>query len=248
MDNVRLSSKVKVISLASAGVRRSIFEARNPRLKFEFVDAVDGSESAGHPLASKLFDANLSYTPGACGIAMTTYRLWTEIAQGNEIVTIAEDDAIFRSDFHEASESIFRQYKNHADFVTWGYNFDSIVRMALFDGNVQCCTLFDQDAMRNSVDNFLADLRPVNLFRLMEFYGLCAYSISPSGAQLLLERCFPLKNENYPAPGLGRTLRNFGIDIVMNQHYHEMSSYVSFPPLAISRNEHESSSVQTNGR
>ncbi|MEI7292943.1 glycosyltransferase family 25 protein [Paraburkholderia tropica] len=247
MGNICVNSKVKVTSLANAGIRRSLFEEQNPRLNFEFVDAIDGRESADHPLARELFDANLSYTPGARGVAMTTYRLWTEIAQGDEIVTIAEDDAIFRSDFNEFSESIFRQYKNCVHFVAWGYNFDSIVRMALFDGNVQCCTVFDQDAMRNSVDNFLADRRPVSLFRLMEFYGLCAYSISPVGAKFLLERCFPLKNENYPAPGLGRTLQNYGIDIVMNQYYHEMLSYVSFPPLAISRNEHESSSVQTNG-
>jgi glycosyl transferase, family 25 len=107
---------------------------------------------------------------------------------------------------------------------------------------------FDQDALVGAIEDFRADRSPVSFPRLFEFFGICAYSISPSGAKQMLDGCFPLKNGLYPSVGLGRTLPNAGIDTIMNGYHGSMRSYVAFPPLAISKNERATSSLQTDDR
>ena len=48
-----------------------------------------------------LLDKNLPYTDGAIGCALSHYQLWNLSIEKNEVLTIAEDDAIFRYDFIE---------------------------------------------------------------------------------------------------------------------------------------------------
>jgi hypothetical protein len=54
-----------------------------------------------------------------------------------------------------------------------------------------------------------------------------------------------LRNELIPVPGLGRQLKNFSIDVMMNKYYRVMKAFVSFPPLAWSENDKTSSSLFT---
>ena len=236
---------VQVISLASATGRRAAFVQNNPGLDFAFREAVDGRALvASGRLDPAIFAPGLRYTPGAYGIAATTHGLWTEIAAGEKIVTIAEDDAIFRPDFHAMAADLARQQADEFDFIAWSYNFDSIVRVSLFDGRVPCKMSFNQDILRASLQEFRADRSPVLLLRLLESFGLCAYSISPSGARQLLERCFPLKDEESRSPGLRRAMLNLGIDLVMNSHYPGLRCFMAYPPLAVSPNVLETSTVQ----
>ena len=79
--------------------------------------------------------------------------------------------------------------------------------------------------------------------RLTTAFGLVCYSLSPKGAQVLLRKCFPLKNENIAIPGLGRKLTNFGLDTAMNKHYGSLKAYVSFPPLVWTENDKATSDI-----
>lgn len=45
-------------------------------------------------------------------------------------------------------------------------------------------------------------------------------------------------------PVLNRKIPNTGIDVAMNKIYSATNSYVSFPPLVVTKNEHESSTIQ----
>lgn len=238
--------RVHVISLPTAHARRQAFARLNAGLDYVFHDAIDG-RAVALPDRRDLFEDGLDYTPGAYGIAATTWQLWKAVAAGDDTVTIAEDDAIFRPDFQHAAADLLPPCEPF-DLVAWGYNFDSVLRLSLFDGRVPCVTTFDQDALRESIEGFRSDRGPVVLLPLLEFYGICAYSISPQGAQRMLDRCFPLKPGAWQSLSLGRPVMNTGIDVVMNGHYAGLRCYAAFPPMAVTPNRSDTSSVQTRER
>ncbi|WP_321859755.1 glycosyltransferase family 25 protein [Burkholderia cenocepacia] len=236
---------LRVISLPGERGRRDTFRANNPELDFEFVDAVDGRALSDADIVdSALFADGLPYTRGAIGIAMTTHRLWTDIAAGDALVTIVEDDAIFRPDFNDAAMQFLAAHADRYDFVAWGYNFDSILRGAIFNSRTPVTMRFDEAALAQAVDDFRSDRGPVLVMDLLEFYGICAYTISPAGARFLLDHCFPLRPETLFSHGLGRTLPNYGIDVAMNKFYGAMRSAAAFPPLAVTMNARETSTIQ----
>ncbi|WP_376712896.1 glycosyltransferase family 25 protein [Burkholderia sp.] len=244
-DRPTVCSTLRVISLQDARGRRDAFRANNRALDFEFVDAIDGRALSDADIAaSGLFADGLPYSRGAIGIAMTTHRLWTDIAAGNELVTIVEDDAIFRPDFNDAAMQFLAAHADCCDFVAWGYNFDSILRGTIFNNRTPVTMRFDEAALAQAVDDFRADRGPVLVMNLLEFYGICAYTISPAGARFLLDHCFPLRPETLYSHGLGRTLPNYGIDVAMNKFYGAMRSVAAFPPLAVTMNARETSTIQ----
>ncbi|WP_230956421.1 hypothetical protein [Burkholderia pseudomultivorans] len=53
-----------------------------------------------------------------------------------------------------------------------------------------------------------------------------------------------LKPETLFSHGLGRTLPNYGIDVAMNKFHAEMRSAAVFPPLAVTLNVRETSTIQ----
>jgi glycosyl transferase, family 25 len=236
---------LRVISLSDARGRRDTFRTNNPDLDFAFVDAVDGRALPDDAIAaSGLFAPGLPYTRGAIGVAMTTHRLWTEIAAGDALVTIAEDDAIFRPDFNDVLTQFLRVQPDRLDFIAWGYNFDSILRGTLFNDRTPVTMQFDAAALTQAVDDFRIDRGPALMMNLLEFYGICAYTISPAGARFLLDRCFPLQPETLFSHGLGRPIANYGIDVAMNKFYGAMRSVAAFPPLAVTMNARETSTIQ----
>ncbi|WP_027813084.1 hypothetical protein [Burkholderia cenocepacia] len=79
---------------------------------------------------------------------------------------------------------------------------------------------------------------------LLEFHGICAYTISPAGARFLLDHCFPLQPEMLFSHGFGRMLPNYRIDVAMNKFYGAMRSVAAFPPLAVTMNARETSMIQ----
>lgn len=237
--------RVSVISLHDSHARRDAFRTNNPALDFEFVAAVDGRVLSNADIAdSGLFAPGLSYTRGAYGIALTTHRLWTEIAAGDECVTIAEDDAIFRPDFHDVTLDFLRANPDAHDFVAWGYNLDSILRGTIFNSRTPVTMHFDETALAQSIDAFRTDRSAVLMMNLLEFYGICAYTISPAGARFLVDRCFPLKPEALYSHGHERRMVNYGIDVAMNKFYGAMRSVAAFPPLAITMNASATSTIQ----
>ncbi|MDS0851766.1 glycosyltransferase family 25 protein [Burkholderia cenocepacia] len=245
VDVPSIDKTLRVISLQGERGRRDAFRANNPTLAFEFVDAIDGRALSDDDIArSGLFAPALPYTRGAIGIAMTTHRLWTDIAAGSELVTIVEDDAIFRPDFDETAMQFLAAHAGRYDFVAWGYNFDSILRGAIFNSRTPVTMRFDEAALAHAVDDFRNDRGPVLVMDLLEFYGICAYTISPAGARFLLDHCFPLRPETLFSHGLGRTLPNYGIDVAMNKFYGAMRSVAAFPPLAVTMNARETSTIQ----
>lgn len=240
------SGIVKVISLRRSEMRRAAFNEANPHLKFEYIDAVDG-QSLTHEMiiGSGLFGDSLPYTLGAYGAALSHGRLWEQAIRDDRIVTVAEDDAIFRIDFEVQHKKLFAAAPPGWDIILWGWNFDSILSLNSLAGVSSAVMLFDQDRLRENTDAFRhAEVAPT-LLPLDKCFGIPAYSISPSGARKFRSECFPLVNFKLHFPLLNRELMNTGIDIAMNRIYSSSSSHVAFPPLVVTKNEHSISTIQT---
>lgn len=236
---------VKVISLARSLDRRQAFAQRNAHLDFSFVDAVDG-RTIMHEVdnAPDLFEAGLDYTPGAFGCALSHLALWQEAAENGYPVTVVEDDVVLRHDFQAQSAALLAQLPDDWDMVVWAWNFDSILALNVMPGVSRTVMVFDQDAMRKSLERFQAMQDKPCALPLDHCLGTPAYTISPRGARKFMLECFPLKDFTVAIPLLTTQVRNNGIDIAMNRVYGKTHSYCSMPPLAVTPNEHAASLIQ----
>ncbi|HYD62312.1 MAG TPA: glycosyltransferase family 25 protein [Noviherbaspirillum sp.] len=236
---------IKVINLERSAERREKFARLNRHIDYEFFKAVDGAGLSVESIAgSGLFDANLAYTPGAYGCALSHLRLWEEAIATDRVVTVAEDDAIFRSDFDVRQRAAIQSAPADWDIIIWGWNLDYVLSLSFMPGISPAIAYFDQEQMRSAIAAFQSfDARP-NLLGLDKCWGIPAYSISPAGARKFKERCFPLKPLELTVPLTDIRLSNTGIDSAMNAIYGSTKSFVCFPPLVVTENDHSISTIQ----
>lgn len=240
-----MNPPIRVISLARSTARRDAFSQANGHVAFEFSDAVDGATIIDEvDNAPDLFEPGLAYSAGAFGCAMSHLGLWQEAAEGGYPVTVVEDDAVLRHDFEAQSAALLATLPPDWDIVVWAWNFDSILSLNVMPGISQAVMLFDQNGLRDSLDQFQAMATAPVALRLDKCFGTPAYTISPTGARKFMLNCFPLERFELFFPVLNRELPNNGIDIAMNRIYSLTNAYVSMPPLAATPNEHASSLIQ----
>lgn len=240
-----MNRPIKVISLARSLERRKIFSELNAHIDFEFFDAIDGAQVMPEVDRSPdLFEPGLRYNAGAIGCAMSHLMLWQEAADTNQPVTIVEDDAILRKDFHARAARAIEDLPDDWDIVVWAWNFDSILSLNVMPQVSQAVVLFDQSRMRESIAEFQAMMQAPSLLPLDKCFGTPAYTISPAGARKFMLDCFPLKNFELFFPVLNRILPNNGIDIAMNRIYSATRSFCVLPPLAVTKNERAASLIQ----
>lgn len=238
--------KIKVINLERSIERREHFIKNNKGIDYEFVPGVDGQLLTHEDIFNTDHFINPLPFPsvGAYGVALSHLKLWNQAIEENSPITIAEDDAIFRLDFKSKAEEIISQLPINWDIVLWGWNFDSILSLAVMPNVSPSIIIFNQDELRNNVENFKNNKSNSYPFSLDKCFGIPAYTISPKGAENFKKGCFPLENFELFFPGLDREMPNTGIDVAMNKIYSTTNSFVSFPPLAITKNEHEISTIQ----
>lgn len=241
-----MAIKIKVISLKRSKQRRENFLLKNDGLIFDFFDAIDGSQlSDAKKNDPNFFVAPLSFpSAGAYGCALSHLSLWNFSIQKNEPLTIAEDDAIFTDDFQFKSEKIVKELPIDWDFILWGWNFDSILSISDFDKVSAVVMLFDQAKMRQNITDFKSKTFSTTVYKLDKCFGIPAYTISPRGAEKFKELCFPMSKFELFFPVLNRNIPNLGIDISMNRIYNTTNSYVCFPPLVLTENNKQESTIQ----
>jgi len=241
-----MTSTVKVIHLDRSTDRAAEFIARNRTLSYEFVQAVDGTQLKSERIADpRLFEGDLPFPgPGAYGCALSHLAQWEFAIAHQAAVTIAEDDAIFRHDFEDASAAVMANLPHDWDIILWGWNFDSVLSVRALPGVSPAVMVFSQEMMRGNVDTFQSLSSPSHPYRLDNCFGIPAYSISPAGAARFRAWCFPMKNFKLHVPLLPAPVGNTGVDVAMNRVYAEANAYVAFPPLVITPNEAKTSTVQ----
>jgi glycosyl transferase family 25 len=238
---------VKVISLKRTIQRREEFSKQNARLSYNFFDAVDGAELTLQDLMhSNKVAPNLPYTAGAYGCALSHLALWESAINTNSIVTIAEDDAIFRDDFSERATELLEKLPFGWDIVLWGWNFDSILALNVMSEVSPCVVLCIQEQLRISIPQFTTQKTRPTLLPLDKCFGLPAYSISPSGAKKYKALCFPLQNFTVHMPIINQNMANTGIDVALSNIYASTSAHICLPPLVATKNLREVSTIQNN--
>ena len=234
---------LKVISLERSTERREEFRRRNGHIDYEFFNAFDGAALPPDAITGTgLFQPGLPYTVGAYGAALSHYRLWDEAARMDCPLTVAEDDAIFRLDFAQTHTALLNRLSADWDIVLWGWNLDSILAMQLTPG-VGTAMYFDYAKLLESIEKFQNFADQPGLFPLDKCFGLPAYSISPAGARKLKSLCFPLTKFSLDFPLLGN-IPNYGLDVATNRIYSNVNSFVSFPLLAMTRNDRATLTIQ----
>lgn len=240
---------IRVISLKRTPERREHFNALNAHLDFTFFDAIDG-ELLPEALQRdrSVFAESLKYRSGAIGCALSHRALWQECAASDQPLTIAEDDAVFRHDFPTRYPQALAGLPLDWDFVLWGWNFDFWLGVDFIPGVSSSLVMCNQAQMRLAIPQFQQFAEPPRLLRLDKVWGIPAYTMSPRGARRFLAGCFPLKELEIRLHVERLPLGNTGIDSQMNQIYPETLSYVAFPPLVVTPNEHARSTIQVRPR
>jgi glycosyl transferase family 25 len=177
-----------------------------------------------------------TYTAARIGGAMSHLVLWQSATETVEGLTICEDDAVLHPDFEAQAGRLIGELPPDWDIILWGWNFNAALLMDLLPGISPCLVLAEQEALRAGTSRFQAQPVSPQLFRIRQALGIPCYSVSPKGARLLCEFCLPLRPMRLRLPGR-RLLRNVGIDCMMAGLYPQISAFVSFPPLAITKNE-----------
>jgi glycosyl transferase, family 25 len=244
--------KFYVISLERTPERLEAFYATNGnRERIEHFPAVDGKTLDRRVLVEQeLIEANLAgYTDGALGCALSHKRLWERAVETGEPVTILEDDAVLNHQFVRGADATASQSSDW-DYLQWGWNFDAYLTFQLPGSFSTCVTRFNQTQMRQRIPRFQQEDIAPGFHKLICAFGIPAYTVSPRGAEKLLDWCFPLVPGEVFVPGLERSVPYDGIDTVMNSFFPEphVQAFVAFPPLVVTPNEQSISTIQTKSR
>jgi GR25 family glycosyltransferase involved in LPS biosynthesis len=164
------------------------------------------------------------------------------------MVTVCEDDVIFHQIFVRSSAELLKSLPRNWDIVLWGWNFDSVLVFDLIPGLAPFVAQpIDQKGLLSRAKLFQHSKLAWRLYRLHRAFGLACYTISPSGARHLRDRCFPLRDQIIDFPELGFKRHNRGIDFLTAVAYPGLAAFVCFPPLVVSPNEKHQSTVQQSG-
>jgi glycosyl transferase family 25 len=246
--------RVHLINLERNPERLAEFKATNGHLgDLARVPAVDGEKLDLAALEREgLVSADVlkTYTMGAVGLALTHFKLWESAIASGDMVTIAEDDAIFNRNFETYADEVVKTLPTDWDMIVWGFNFDLFLCFDMLPGVSTCLAQFEQDRLRQGIEAFQSQSLDPRAFRLGWAFGTPCYTISPKGAQALRGKCAPLRPRLLSFP-LGRRVapfsahyRTVGIDVLMNLFYGQLDTFVCIPPLVVTKNDSSKSTVQ----
>jgi glycosyl transferase family 25 len=238
---------VHVINLDRSVARLDEFRRWNAHVPdIERFAATDGATVNRQQLIERnIIAEDLRYTDAALGCALSHLFFWQMASTKSAVTTVCEDDAILHGSFSDIAPRLVDTLPKDWDIVVWGWNFDSILSFDLMPGIAPCLATFDQERLRNMVRAFQSQPLSPQLFRLFRAFGTVCYSISAAGSRKLLERAVPLRNFTLEVRRIKTpALPNVGIDVVMNEAYSNLNAFVSFPPLAVTKNDHSVSTIR----
>jgi len=193
------------------------------------------------------------YPIGSLCHVLSELALWNKAIETGKHVTIADDDAIFNFNFDSCAADVIKTLPGNWDLILWGWNFDLFMIFDMLPGVSPCVCQFDQAKMRLNTRAFQEMSISPRAHKLTWAFGMISYTVSPKGAQNLKSKCFPLDPMLSPCPEGIRTppqspmYRKVGPDNTMNHLHRHLDSFVCFPPLVISKNDHAKSTIQPGG-
>jgi len=195
-------------------------------------------------------DILTAYSPGSVGAAMSHIALWEMAISKGTALTICEDDAVFNFSFDALAPRLIDGLQPSWDFILWGWNFDASLCFEFLPGVSSSLARFEQNRLRANCEAFRRLSLDSRTFRLMSFFGLTCYSISAKGAAALKAACVPLQalvpclSVFESDPPVCVYADSVGIDTAVNSVVSKLNSYVCFPPLVVTKNDWENSTIQ----
>ncbi|TIV15960.1 MAG: glycosyltransferase family 25 protein, partial [Mesorhizobium sp.] len=178
------------------------------------------------------------------GCALSHIDLWKRAVSENRTITVFEDDVRASFRFIEESAEIMSRAPTGWDMIQWGYIIDPSFLWLDFGLSKAKLEFYDR-RYTNRTALFQSDKFPRSLIRIEHSFGLQAYTITPRGARILLEKCLPLRHRLIPFPGTDVIIEDTGIDCAMCAAYGSMQGYICMPPLVIVDDEQLSDRVAT---
>jgi glycosyl transferase family 25 len=175
---------------------------------------------------------------GSVGSAMSHRTLWQRCAEGNRPFLIFEDDTAIRNDIRTVLPDLVESLGNDWDLFCIGHNADTSIEVEISPG-IRMRYGFPHESLNTlQLINFTSTRASVGIARLMNFFGLCAYLVSPRGAKTLLKLAFPLDGTPIAIRSLrGRVLKTMSLDIKLNVCLPSIKAYTCLPPLALPSND-----------
>jgi glycosyl transferase family 25 len=235
-----------VISLQRTPERMELFELINAHvgLTFETLPAVDGQLLDREELAQSGVTAEgLTWKDGAIGAALSHRLCWERAVETGRPVGILEDDVFLRHDFVATAQQVCEGLPADWDIIHLGFNTDSVFDVEIHPGcHVQGFFSVWYPSL-DDCERFVKTSDRVAPVRLHNAFGNCSYVVSPSGAQKLIDGCFPLRRIAVPIPAYPAMFMSNSKDVLMNRLYKDMAAYVCLPPIAIPINDKPNSTI-----
>jgi glycosyl transferase family 25 len=226
-----------VVSLLRTN-RRAAFLERNKATKINFIifDAIDGDTLCSSEVEDLIKPGTQLYTPGSLGCAKSHLTLWQRCLVSGKPLVIFEDDAVIREDF---KRQIARLLYGRLDWhiVLLGYNFDAAVEIEISPRVASSLSFSTRYPSSQQLSEFAASENSVELYPLLMAWGGCGYAISPEGARVLIDRCFPMDNRTIRIASHNSTVRAYSIDSMMNSCYPEILAFACVAPLVMTPND-----------
>ncbi len=228
-----------VISLPRTPQRLDRFRKWNEAsgIDFEVLKAVDGRGLMINLVGpAVLKPGTVSYTQGGVGSALSHRMLWQGCADGETPFLICEDDAALRADAASAIPALMARLPAGWDMICLGYNPDTLIELDIGAGIRLRFGFPALNPPPEQLGRFVSSQTPVGAARLVNFFGLCAYVLSPQGARRLLDLCFPLDDRAVFVEALGHKVWVTTLDGRINTHLEEIAAYAAIPPIALPDN------------
>jgi glycosyl transferase, family 25 len=231
-----------VISLEREPERLANFRARNDQtnVAIEHFKAIDGAKLT--TVDATILAKGAFNTPGAIGNAMSHLTLWKECVSSDTNLVILEDDAYLRHDLSYQLHNICERCDSN--LIMLGCNMDTTIELNISPGIDLGARFSVRYPSAKHLDAFAKMTEPVALCRLGIALGLGGYAVTPKGAALLTEKCFPLDNRLVYMTPENRSFPAYGLDCMMIAAYPAMRAYLCLPPLVMTPNDHATSQVQ----
>ena len=238
--------KTKLISIDPK--RIADFKQRNPHIRIDDerlgvkeeelspkeIEAVCSTEIAEAAKAHK----------GSIGNAHSMFKVLQECAEQQKNYLILEDDVTLHPNTLDFLSDNWEK-AGTADFIALGANtdapitFEPICKMMLSGVFLRAT---DQHPSYSRIDAIFRTYShaEVSIFGLQKMFGSCAFMVSPSGAQKLLRKAFPLDSKPIYIPLLPHRLIGISFDRKLNAILESIDAKICLPFLAMTPNDSKS--------
>jgi glycosyl transferase, family 25 len=234
-----------VVSLNRTPERLKTFLEQNAKcdINFQHFEAVDGTLMDDATIA-RFSAPGAVYKRSQFGCAMSHLALWQKCAEQTKNFVLFEDDAVVRHDIKTRLPSLLAKAEDW-HIILMGGNTDVPLELKITPSVIYGGGFSARHPTPEQLAEFATSNYPVSLHHLNFGMGSCGYVVSPAGAKVLMQKCFPLDNRIVYYASLNYKFRAYSIDAMMTTIYSQISAYACLAPLVMTAND-QATSLTTN--